>query len=84
MRQLLTLGIVSCIIVVKEDVFSTTIETILMLKLIFKLSLRATEGLINSLFKIVKTDLTAPYYSCISKRTKTEDIKYCNPPIAER
>ncbi|MEL4420698.1 transposase, partial [Shewanella algae] len=49
----------------------TAIETALMLKGIFKLSLRATEGFINSLFQLMKIPLIAPDYSCISKRAKT-------------
>ncbi|MGG7095918.1 transposase, partial [Shewanella indica] len=50
-------------------------ETALMLKGIFKLSLRATEGFINSLFQLMKIPLIAPDYSCISKRA----VKYRNP-----
>ncbi|WP_420788803.1 IS5 family transposase [Shewanella algae] len=57
----------------------TAIETALMLKGIFKLSLRATEGFINSLFQLMKIPLIAPDYSCISKRAKTVNVKYRNP-----
>jgi len=49
----------------------TAIETALMIKGIFNLSLRATEGFINSAFKLMSVDLKSPDYISISKRTKT-------------
>lgn len=57
----------------------TAIETTLMLKGVFKLSLRATEGFINSLFGLMDVPLAAPDYTCISKRAKTVVVKYRNP-----
>ncbi|QGS48980.1 IS5-like element ISSpu14 family transposase [Shewanella putrefaciens] len=57
----------------------TAIETALMLKGVFKLSLRATEGFINSLFRLMDVPLAAPDYTCISKRAKTVEVKYRNP-----
>ena len=63
----------------------TAIETALMLKGIFNLSLRATEGFINSLFKLMAVELKSPDYTCISKRAKTVNIRYRAPsrgPIA--
>jgi len=56
-----------------------------MLKGVFKLPLRALEGFINSLFKLMKVPLQSPDYSCISKRAKTVEIKYRLPshgPVA--
>ena len=56
-----------------------------MLKGVFKLSLRATEGFINSLFRLMDVPLAAPDYTCISKRTKTVVVKYrnrCQGPVA--
>ncbi|KJR38587.1 hypothetical protein BOO91_18385 [Vibrio navarrensis] len=44
----------------------TAIETALMLKEIFGLSLRATEGFINSLFRLMDVQLRSPDYSCIN------------------
>ena len=56
-----------------------------MLKGVFKLSLRATEGFINSLFQLMDVPLNSPDYTCISKRAKTVDVKYrnrCRGPVA--
>jgi len=55
------------------------IKTAWMLKAIFKLSLWATEGFINLLFRLINVPLAAPDYSFISKQAKTTDIKYRNP-----
>ena len=44
----------------------TAIETALMLKGLFNLPLRALEGFINSLFKLMAVPLKSPDYSCIS------------------
>ena len=52
-----------------------------MLKNVFKLRLRALEGVINSLFRL----MNSPDYSCISKRAKTVLVRYQLPsqgPIA--
>ena len=50
-----------------------------MLKGLFNLPLRALEGFINSLFKLMAVPLKSPDYSCISKRAKTVDINYRLP-----
>lgn len=55
------------------------IETALMLKELFNLTLRALEGFINSLFKLMAESLKSPDYSCISKRAKTVEINYRAP-----
>ena len=57
----------------------TAIETALMLKGLFNLPLRALEGFINSLFKLMAVPLKSPDYSCISKRAKTVEINYRAP-----
>ena len=62
----------------------TAIETALMLKGIFKLSLQATESFINSLFRLMNVPLAAPDYTCIIKRAKTVEVKYrnlCRDPV---
>ncbi|WP_298445899.1 transposase, partial [uncultured Ferrimonas sp.] len=56
----------------------TAIETALMVKGIFGLSLRSLEGFLNSLFELMDVPLNSPDYSCISKRAKTVNIKYRN------
>jgi len=52
------------------------IETALVVKGVFNLSLRALEGFTNSVFQLMDVPLTSPSYSCISKRAKTVEIKY--------
>lgn len=52
-----------------------------MMKNVFKLHLRALEGFIHSLFRL----MNSPDYSCISKRAKTVLVRYQLPsqgPIA--
>ncbi|SIR14189.1 Transposase DDE domain-containing protein [Aeromonas hydrophila] len=53
-----------------------TISTFLMLKGIFNLTLRATQGLLNSLFQLMNVPLCAPDYSCVSKRARTVKVVY--------
>jgi hypothetical protein len=57
----------------------TANETALMLKRLFNLPLRALEGCINSLFKLMDVSLQSPDYSCISKRVNTVKINYRVP-----
>ncbi|CAK2766625.1 transposase [Vibrio crassostreae] len=56
----------------------TAIETALMIKEIFSLPLRALQGFIDSIFELLEVPLTSPDYTCISKRSKTVQIKYRN------
>lgn len=55
------------------------IETALVVKGVFNLSLRALEGFTNSVFQLMDVPLSSPSYSCISKRAKTVEIKYRAP-----
>ena len=55
------------------------IETALIVKGIFNLSLRALEGFLNSLFTLMSLSLKSSDYTSISKRAKTVNIKYRNP-----
>ncbi len=57
-----------------------TISTFLMLKGIFKLTLRATQGLLDSLFQLMNMPLCAPDYSYVSKRARTVTVAYRQPP----
>ncbi len=50
-----------------------------MLKGIFNLTLRATLGLLDSLFELMNVPLCAPDYSCVSKRTRTVTVAYRQP-----
>ena len=48
-----------------------TIETILTLRLIFKLPLRQVEGFVNSLFSMMELPLKSPDHTTLSRRNKT-------------
>lgn len=49
-----------------------------MIKGIFSLPLRALQGFIDSIFKLMDVPLTSPDYTCISKRSKTVQVRYRN------
>ena len=51
------------------------IQCCLTLKMVFKLPLRATQGFVESLLKLLKLPLTAPDYSLLSKRQKSLHLK---------
>lgn len=55
------------------------IETALIVKSIFSMPLRATEGFLNSVFQLMNVELKSPDYSCISKRAKTVNVQYRLP-----
>ncbi|WP_291969616.1 transposase, partial [Candidatus Symbiopectobacterium sp.] len=44
------------------------ITTVLMMKRVFGLSLRALQGFVDSIFKLIKLSLHCPDYSLLSKR----------------
>lgn len=54
----------------------TAIATALMVKAVFGLPLRGTEGFLNSVFGLMKLACRSPSYSCLSKRAKTVDVAY--------
>jgi hypothetical protein len=58
----------------------SAIETALMLKGIFNLPLRALQGFIDSLFSLMDVDLRSPNYTSISKRARTVEVNYRQPP----
>ncbi len=53
-----------------------TICTFLMLKEIFNLTRRATQGLLDSLFELMNVPLYALDYSCVSKRARSVTVAY--------
>ncbi len=53
----------------------TAIETALMIKGMFSQLLRALQGFIDSIFKLLDVPLTPSYYICISKRLKTVQVR---------
>ncbi|WP_447826106.1 transposase, partial [Aeromonas salmonicida] len=56
-----------------------TISTFLMLKGMFSLTLRATQGLLDSLFELMNVPLCAPDYSCVSKLARKVKVAYRQP-----
>ena len=48
---------------------SLAIETVLFIRLLFKLPLRQTEGFISSLFQLMNLDLDVPDHSTLSRRS---------------
>ncbi len=59
----------------KQKVYSDlAIQTVLTLKILFKLPLRAAQGLAMNLIEIMKLDLPCPNYSTLSRRAKTLKI----------
>lgn len=53
----------------------TAIETMLTLKAVFHLPLRATEGLIASIFALAQITLPTPDYSTLSRRARRLEVK---------
>lgn len=57
------------------------IECLLMLRAVFHLTLRATEGFVQSLFEMLEVDLRVPDYSTVCKRAK--HLTVCLPKTAK-
>ncbi|GIB05401.1 transposase [Vibrio cholerae] len=53
----------------------TAIETAFMIKGMFSLLLCVQQGFIDSIFKLLDVPLTSPDYTCISKRSKTVQVR---------
>jgi len=61
----------------------TAIVTALMVKRVFKLSLRALQGFMDSIFSLMKVPLKCPNYSSISKRAKRVNVSIKMPVRGE-
>ena len=59
------------------------ISTVLMLKRVFCLTLRAAQGFVDSTFTLMKLPLRCPDYSCVSRRAKSVSIPFKNPTRGE-
>ena len=57
-----------------QTYFDTAIQCFLMIKSLFRLSLRLVTGFVQSLIKLCGLDWTAPEYSAICRRQKYIDI----------
>lgn len=51
------------------------IEACLMVKMLFKLPLRQTEGFVNSLFEMMRIALSSPDYTTLSRRLSSLEVK---------
>lgn len=52
----------------------TAIETVLLLRNVFRLPFRQTEGFLSSIFQMMECDLPVPDYTTVCKRAKEIDI----------
>lgn len=59
------------------------ISTVLKLKRVFRLTLRAAQGFIDSIFTLMKLPLRCPDYSCVSRRAKSVCIPFKKPTRGE-
>ncbi|NIG62633.1 MAG: transposase [Serratia symbiotica] len=57
--------------------------SVLMLKWIFGLTLRALQGFINSIFILMKVPLNCLDYTCISKRVQSVNVPFKTPTPGE-
>ena len=57
------------------DYSDSAIQTTLMMREVFQLTNRATEGLVRSLFQLLKVKLKVPDHSTLSRRGKTLKVK---------
>ena len=55
----------------------------LMLKRVFRLTLRAVQGFIDSIFKPMNVPLRCPDYTCVSKRARSVNVRFKTPPRGE-
>lgn len=59
------------------------ITTVLMMKRVFNLSLRALQGFVDSIFTLMKLPLRCPDYSLVSRRAQTVSINIKTPTRGE-
>ncbi|MBD7142177.1 IS5 family transposase, partial [Klebsiella pneumoniae] len=52
------------------------ITTVLVIKRVFRLTLRAAQGFIDSIFTLMNVPLRCPDYSCVSRRAKSVNISF--------
>ncbi|HAS3656662.1 TPA: IS5-like element ISVch8 family transposase, partial [Vibrio cholerae] len=61
----------------RPRVFSDlAITTALMVKRIFSMPLRASQGFMDSVFQLAQLSLRCPHYSCISRRAKDVNVSF--------
>ncbi|WP_175443270.1 transposase, partial [Vibrio sonorensis] len=52
------------------------ITTVLMVKRIFSMPLRASQGSMDSVFRLAQLPLRCPHYSCIRRRANDVDVSF--------
>ncbi|QBH10107.1 IS5 family transposase [Klebsiella pneumoniae] len=52
------------------------ITTVLVIKRVFRLTLRAAQGFIDSIFTLMNVPLRCPDYSCVSRRAKSVNVSF--------
>ena len=59
------------------------ITTVLVLKRVFRLTLRAAQGFIDSIFALMDVPLRCPDYTSVSKRAKSVNVSFKAPTRGE-
>ncbi len=59
------------------------ITTVLVIKRVFRLPLRAVQGFIDSIFALMGVPLRCPDYSCVSRRAKSVNVSFKTPTRGE-
>ncbi|MGD1775614.1 transposase, partial [Klebsiella pneumoniae] len=59
----------------KSSIYST-ITTVLVIKRVFRLTLRAAQGFIDSIFTLMNVPLRCPDYTSVSKRAKSVNVSF--------
>ncbi|MGC8427790.1 transposase, partial [Mixta calida] len=52
-------------------------------KRVFRLTLRAAQGFIDSIFSLMNVPLRCPDYSCVSRRAKSVNVSFKTPTRGE-
>ncbi len=52
------------------------ITTVLMVKRVFSMPLRALQGFIDSIFRLAHVPLSCPHYTCIGRRSKQVEVSF--------
>ncbi|MDF7735039.1 transposase, partial [Klebsiella pneumoniae] len=55
----------------------------LVIKRVFRLTLRAAQGFIDSIFSLMNVPLRCPDYSCVSRRAKSVNVSFKTPTRGE-
>lgn len=56
--------------------YDLAITTVLVIKRVFRLTLRAAQGFIDSIFTLMGVPLRCPDYTCVSRRAKSVNVSF--------